>query len=151
MALARQPRSISYPDYKPKDDVALWLSGYVIQNVYGYKLTEMNKIQEEVIRLIAGKLSVGMVLDVYNWLDGTNKSDNKRLVEKHTEEFANPQSKRWFNASLTFNTCKKGQSLKDFMQDMKKDMNCYSYTPETIVSVTGGVVPNPEREHQGVR
>ena len=88
-ALTRQPRYISYPDYKTKDDFPLWLSGYwaKIRHGYGYKLTEDNKVKEEVVRSISGKLSVGGALDAYNRLTDAERSDYDLLIKRLTEEF----------------------------------------------------------------
>ena len=62
-ALTRQPRYISYPDYKTKDDFPLWLSGFwaKIRHGYGYKLTEDDKVKAEIVLSISGKLLVGGV------------------------------------------------------------------------------------------
>ena len=152
-ATAKQPRNISYPEYKTGDDFAHWLSGFVsrIRYTFGFKVDEKDKWEEEVVRSLCGKLAVGSPLDAYNRLSDDDKKSYKRLVARLTEEFADPRAKKRFNACSHYNTRKKGQSLKEFMQAIKRDMARYSFTPANIISVTGGVVPNPERETQGVR
>ena len=152
-AVAKQPRQVVYPEYKPEDDFTLWLTGYVarIRTTYGFKLDETAKVQEEVVRSISGKLSVGSALNAYNRLKDDDKNNYANLVERLTEEFTDPRAKKRFNACMHYNTRKKGQSLKDYMQAIIKDMDRYSYTPANVVSVAGGIIPNPERETQGVR
>ena len=152
-ATAKQPRNISYPEYKTGDDFAHWLSGFVsrIRYTFGFKVDEKDKWEEEVVRSLCGKLAVGSPLDAYNRLSDDDKKSYKRLVARLTEEFADPRAKKRFNACSHYNIRKKDQSLKEFMQAIKRDMDRYSYTPANIISVAGGVVPNPERETQGVR
>ena len=152
-AVAGQRHNIFYPEYKPEDDFVLWLSGYVarIQSAYGFKLEEKEKLEEEVVCSIAGKLSVGSALDAYNRLSYDDKIDYNMLVARLTEEFTDPRAKKKFNAQMHYNLRKKGQSLKDFMQDIKKDMGRYSYVQPTVLDEAGEIVPNPERETQGVR
>ena len=114
-AISAQRRHIIYPEYKPEDDFALWLSGYVarIQSAYGFKLDEKEKLDEEVVRSIAGKLSVGSALDAYNRLSYDEKIDYDTLIARLTEEFTDPRAKKKFNALMHYNLRKKGQSLKD--------------------------------------
>ena len=152
-AIAAQRRQIVYPDYRTEDDFSLWLSGYVarIQSAYGFKLEEKEKLEEEVVRSIAGKLSIGSALDAYNRLSYDDKIEYDTLVARLTEEFTDPRAKKKFNARMHYNLRKKGQSLKDFMQDIKKDMGRYSYVQPTVLDAAGEIVPNPERETQGVR
>ena len=152
-AIAAQRRHIVYPDYRTEDDFSLWLSGYVarIQSAYGFKLDEEEKLKEEVVLSIAGKLSVGSALDAYNRLSDVDKSSYDTLIARLTEEFTDPRAKKKFNALMHYNLRKKGQSLKDFMQDIKKDMGRYSYVQPTVLDEAGEIVPNPERETQGVR
>ena len=37
-AFRRQARNVIYPDFKPKEDFSLWLTGYKekVKNAYGY-------------------------------------------------------------------------------------------------------------------
>ena len=152
-AVAKQPRNVVYPEYKTDDDFPRWLSGYVsrVRATYGFKLDERVKLEEEVVRSISGKLAVGSALDTYNRLEAADKTSFQRLVTRLTEEFTDPRAKKKFNACMHYNIRKKNQPLKEYMQAIVKDMDRYSYTPATIVTVSGGVVPNPERETQGVR
>ena len=124
-ALERQPKDISYPDYKATEDFSLWLSGYVakIRDAHGFKVTEDDKVRAEVVRSISGKLSVGSALDAYNRLEDPDKTNYERLVAKLTEEFVDPAEKRRFNEDMSYNKRQKSQSLKKFMQEIKKDMN----------------------------
>ena len=151
-ALTRQPRYISYPDYKTKDDFPLWLSGFwaKIRHGYGYKLTEDDKVKAEIVRSISGKLSVGGALDAYNRLTDDERADYDSLIRRLTDEFTDNQEKRIFNETMDYNKRKKGQRLKEFMQEIKKDMNRYSGLPEKITR-GGAQIPNPELERQGVR
>ena len=151
--LAGQPRNISYPEYTTKEDFTLWLSGFVarVRSEYGFKLDENDKLEKEIIRSISGKLSVGSALDAYNRLSYDDKTDYDRLIARLTEEYTDPRAKKKFNARLHYNIRKKHQSLKDFMQDIIKDMGRYSYVQPTIIDATRNVIPNPERETQGVR
>ena len=144
---------IEYPDYSPSDDFALWLSGYEarVRSTFGFNPDEINRLRDEVIRSIPGKLSVGSALDAYNRLDDADKSDYDRLVSKLTEEFTDPRAKRRFNASQRYNVRQKNQTLKDFVETIKKDMNRYSHIPAKIYSANGDLIPNPERERDGVR
>lgn len=150
---AKQPRHILYPDYETNEDFTLWLSGYVarVQSAYGFKLEEKEKLEEEVVRSIAGKLAVGSALDAYNRLSFDEKSNYDMLISRLTEEFIDPRAKKKFNACLHYNVRQKRQFLKDFMQEVIKDMGRYSYVPATVLDATGDEIPNPERETQGVR
>ena len=151
-ALTRQPRFINYPDFETKDDFPLWLSGYwaKIRHGYGYKLTEDDKVKKEVVRSISGKLSVGGALDAYNRLTDAERADYDLLIKCLTEEFTDNQEKRIFNETMSYNKRKKDQKLKEFMQEIKKDVNRYSGLPEKITQ-GGAQVANPEVERQGVR
>ena len=144
---------IDYPDYSRSEDFTSWLTGYIsrIQCSVGFRVNETDKVRDEVVRSIPGKLAVGSALDAYNRLSDDVKQNYDQLVAKLTEEFTDPKAKRKFNARSDYNIRKKGQSLKDFAEDIKKDMARYSYLPATVYTATGSVVPNPEREQQGVR
>ena len=149
----QQPRYVSYADYKPTEDFTSWLTGYIsrIQYSHGYRVNEMHKVRDEVVRSLPGKLAIGPALDTYNRLSDAVKQDYNQLVAKLTEEFTDPRAKKRFNADTAYNVRKKGQTLKDFAETIKKDMNRYSYTPATVYAANGGTIPNPERERQGVR
>ena len=144
---------IEYPDYSPSDDFALWLSGYEarVKSTFGFNPDEINRLRDEVVCSIPGKLAVGSALDAYNRLDDADKTDYDRLVSKLTEEFTDPRAKRRFNASQKYNIRQKNQTLKDFTESIKKDMNRYSFIPARIYSANGDLIPNPEREQDGVR
>ena len=152
-AIRDQPKQVRYPDYRPTEDFTLWLSGYRarVMSAYGFKPTETTKIEDEIIRSISGKLAVGAALDAYDRLETDDKNSYAKLINKLTEEFLDPHEKRKFNADFGYNTRHKGQSIKEFMQEVKKDMTRYSRLPETVVMVGGGVTKNPAREAEGVR
>ena len=152
-ALNGQPMTISYPEYKPTDDFSQWLSGYEarVRNAYGFKLEENDKVQEEVVRSISGQLTVGTALDTYNRLDLDDKMAYAKLVRKLSEEFSDPQARKKFNSSTKFNVRKEGESLKDFMQAIKKDMARYSSLPDEVRTEQGQLKGNDEKERQGVR
>ena len=59
-------------------------------------------------------------------LTAAEKADYDTLVKRLTEEFTDNHERRLFNENMEYNKRKKGQKLKDFMQDIKKDMNRYS-------------------------
>ena len=73
------------------------------------------------------------------------------MVARLTEEFTDPRAKQRFIDNMNYNKRKKGQSVKEYMQDIKRDMKRYSDIPATIFRVNGGIVANPQREIQGVR
>ena len=152
-ALKAERPNVIYPEYKTDDDFSLWLSGYLakIRSTFGFEPNNTNKLEEEVVISISGKLAVGPALDTYNRLSIDDQRDYRRLVARLTEEFTDPRAKKRFNACMHYNIRKKGQSLKEFMQAIVKDMGRFSFTPATVVSAAGGIVPNPERETQGVR
>ena len=144
---------IDYPDYSRSEDFTSWLTGYIsrIQCSVGFRVNETDKVRDEVVRSIPGKLAVGSALDAYNRLSDDVKQNYDQLVAKLTEEFTDPKAKRKFNARSDYNIRKKGQSLKDFAEDIKKDMTRYSYSPAMVYTATGDSIPNPEREKEGVR
>ena len=153
-ALNRQARDIRYPDYKTSDDFLEWLSGYQakIQTAYNFDPIEENKIKEQVVKTISSKLTTGSALDAYNRLLPNEKTNYQTLVERLTEEFIDPHEKCKFNESIGYNVRKKGQSLKDFMQIVKRDISRYSDLPDEIFTRQGGAgSPNPEKVRQGVR
>ena len=144
---------IDYPDYSRSEDFTSWLTGYIsrIQCSVGFRVNETDKVRDEVVRSIPGKLAVGSALDAYNRLSDDVKQNYDQLVAKLTEEFTDPKAKRKFNARSDYNIRKKGQSLKDFAEDIKKDMTRYSYSPAMVYTAAGDSIPNPEREREGVR
>ena len=152
-ALAKQPRMIDYKEYETKDDFLQWLAGYraKIQDAYGFGPGEVEEINAQVARSISGMLSVGSALNAYNRLDPADKGDYDSLVSRLTEEFTDPHEKCRFNENICFNVRKKGQTLKDFMQEIKRDLSRYSDLPDTSYDSTGASHPNREKEKEGVR
>ena len=161
-ALKNKPKTIIFPDYDTTQDFTLWLKGFAarVRLNNGFKLDEETKVQDEIVRSIAGKLKIGTALDAYDRLTPDEKKDYKLLVQKLTEEFIDPHEKRKFNECHDYNKRKKGQTLKDFMQVIIGDMDRYSDLPNEILVSVPGVgnapatnrsIPNPEKEKQGVR
>ena len=87
---------VIYPEYEMENDFSLWLSGYIarVRSAFGFKLDETNKVKEEVVLSISGRLSVGPALNTYNLLCDDDKKNYERLVARLTEEFTDPQAKR---------------------------------------------------------
>ena len=143
---------IDYEEYHPSENFATWLSGYEarIRSNHGFRLDEPEKTKSEVVRTIDSKLSVGPALNAYNRLKVEDRDDYDRLVSRLMEEFTDPREKQRFNDSRRYNIRKKGQSLKDFMEEIKNDLKRYSDIPATILTVNGSI-PNPEREKDGIR
>ena len=151
--LGKQPRNINYPDYRTKDDFTTWLAGYArkIQFSFGFKNNEKNKVRDEVVRSISGKLTPGAALDAYERLTEAEQNNYDQLVRRLNEEYTDPRVKQRFNDHKDFNKRKKGQSLKEFAEVIKRDLKRYSDIPETIFTVTGGIVQNPAREKDGIK
>ena len=151
--LARQTKYVPHPDYKTTDDFTSWLKGYVVRvrNAHGFKMEEREELRREIVRSIPGKLSVGSALDAYERLSVADKQDYNRLVTRLTEEFTDPRAKKKFNDNMDYNKRKKGQTVKEYMQEIKNDMKRYSDLPPMVYQADGGIVANPERERQGVR
>ncbi len=151
-ALAKQPRTIDYPEYETTDDFSRWLAGYQakVQDAYGFDPGQVDEIKAQVVRSISSKLSVGSALDSYNRLEPTDKTDYGRLVSCLTEEFVDQHEKCRFNENISYNVRKRGQTLKDFMEEIKKDLGRYSDLPDTRYDSTGTPSPNPEKEKEGV-
>ena len=144
---------IDYPDYSPKKDFNTWLAGYEarVKSTFGFSVDEVDELRAEIVRSMPGKLAVGSALDAYYRLQEEDQMDYELLVAKLTVEFTDPRAKRRFNADMKYNIRKKKQSLKDFAEDIKKDIVRYSYLPETAYSAAGEAIPNRERERDGVR
>ena len=151
-AFRRQAKNVIYADYKPKEDFTLWLSGYreKIRNAFGLNTAQDAEVNAEVIRSISGKLQCGTALDTYNRLAQEVKVDYDLLIRKLTEEFIDPQDKRRFTEDFTYNKRKKGQSLKDYMQEIIKDQNRYSGMQDRI-QVGQDQVPNVAKIKDGIR
>ena len=152
-ALAKQPRMIDYPEYETTDNFSQWLAGYraKVQDAYGFDPNQVDEISAQVVRSIGSKLSVGSALDSYNRLEPTDKTEYGRLVSRLTEEFVDQHEKCRFNENISYNVRKRGQTLKDFMEEIKKDLSRYSDLPDTRYDSTGTPSPNPEKEKEGVR
>ena len=151
-AYRMQPKNVVYPDYKKKEDFPVWLQGYreKIRNAYGYTAAQDDAVNAEVVRSISGKLSSGGPLDAYNRLTGAVREEYERLIEALTEEFLNPQKKQRFLANFKFNTRKKGESLKDYMEEIIKDQNRYSGMPDYI-GTGNQKVENMTKVKDGIR
>ena len=152
-ALAKQPRAIDYPEYETTDDFLQWLAGYraKIQDAYGFSPGEVEKINAQVTRSIGSMLSVGSALNAYERLEPADKDDYNSLVSRLTEEFTDPHEKCRFNENICYNVRGKGQTLKDFMQEIKRDLSRYSDHPDMSYDSTGASHPNREKEKEGVR
>ena len=152
-AAAVRPK-ITYPDYKASDNFVSWLSGLSthVASAYGLQAAEdRDHLRTELLRLIPGKLALGEALDAYDRLTPEEKADYGTMVARLKEEFTDPRAEKRFNENTSYNKRKKGQTLKAFMQEIKRDMKRYSDTPATVYGAGGVVIANPEREKQGVR
>ena len=151
-AVRRNPKNVQYHDYKTKADFSLWLAGYreKIRNAFGFTSAQDVEVNAEVLRSISGRLETGTALDAYNCLPDTVKANYTQLVEHLTAEFIDPQKQRRFLEDYSYNKRSKGQSLKDFMQEIKKDQNQYSGLKDEI-EVGGVKVPNATKVHDGIR
>ena len=67
-------------------------------------MTENDKVREELVRSISGKLSVGSALVAYNRLFDVDKDDYEKLIAKLTEEFIDPAEKRKFKSGTSLST-----------------------------------------------
>ena len=152
-ALAKQPLTIDYPEYETTDNFSQWLAGYraKIQGAYGLDPGQVEEINAQVVKSIAGMLSVGSALNAYNCLDPADKVDYERLVSRLTEEYSDPHEKCRFNENIRFNIRRKGQTLKDFMEEIKRDLGRYSDLPDERYDSAGASHPNREKEKEGVR
>jgi len=150
--ISRSSKSIHYPDFKPKQDFTLWLAGYreKVRSAINLTAAQNDLLDAEIVRTISSKLESGTALDTYTRLTAAEKADYATMVGRLTEEFLDPQEKRKFVNSYGYNRRKKGQSLKEFMQEIIKDMGRYSNVPDRI-QVGGVDTPNPAKEADGVR
>ena len=89
------PYYIEYEDYEPPNNFATWLSGYEarVRCTFGFRLDEPEKVKDEVVRSIAGKLAVGPALNAYNRLNIEDTENYDRLVSRLMEEFTDPRNK----------------------------------------------------------
>ena len=150
-AVRCNPKNVQYHDYKTKADFSLWLAGYREKiNAFGFTSAQDVEVNAEVLRSISGRLETGTALDAYNCLPDTVKANYTQLVEHLTAEFIDPQKQRRFLEDYSYNKRSKGQSLKDFMQEIKKDQNQYSGMKDEI-EVGGVKVLNATKVHDGIR
>ena len=151
-AFRRQAQNVRYPDFKPKEDFSLWLSGYKekVRNAFGYTAAQEGDLQDKVVRSLSGNLQSGMALDAYNRLPAATRADFTLLSEALIEEFIDPQEKNQFLEDFAFNKRQKVQSLKDFMQGIIKDQGRYSRMRDTV-GVGAAAVPNQEKIRDGIR
>ena len=152
-ALKQQRRTVVHREYKTSEDFSEWLRSYRARcsDTHGFKKANEKELQAEILLSISGKLSSGAALNTYDRLTDNKKESYDLLVQRLTEEFSDPQAKRRFNAKLDFNTRKKGQSIKEFVEDIKRDVGRYSTLTSHVTSAVRGVVENPDRENDGVR
>ena len=151
-AMRRNAKNVIYADFKPKEDFSLWLAGYreKIRNAFGYDHTQNVEVNEEVVRSISGKLQCGTALDAYNSIPPADKVDYDRLVERLTGEFIDPQEQQRFLEDFAYNKRTKGQTLAEFMQQIKKDQNKYSGMKD-VITVGAAQVANTAKIHNGIR
>ena len=107
-------------------------------------------MNEEVVRSISGKLQCGTALDAYNSIPPADKVDYDRLVERLTGEFIDPQEQQRFLEDFAYNKRTKGQTLTEFMQQIKKDQNKYSGMKD-VITVGAAQVANTAKIHNGIR
>ena len=150
--LSRRHKPIIYADYIPKEDFTLWLSGFreKVRAAGDFSQAQNAEVDAEVVKQISSKLHHGTALDTYNRLTADEKDDYETMKSKLTAEFLDPQERRKFMDNFGYNKRKKGQSLKELMQEIIKDMGRYSDMPDTIRQ-NGVDIPNPAKEKEGVR
>ena len=154
-ALKERRQIVYHREYKTSEDFPTWLRSYIAKcrATYGLKRTpeDETKLKEEIIISIPGKLASGAALNTYERLEDAEQSDYDLLIKRLTEEFSDPQAKRRFNARLNYNTRKEGQSIKEFAEEIKIDMNRFSTLQVTVLNARRVEIPNPDREQQEVR
>ena len=154
-ALKERRQIVYHREYKISEDFPEWLRSYIAKcrSTHGLKRTpaDETKLKEEIIISISGKLASGAALNTYERLEDAEQSDYDLLIKRLTEEFSDPQAKRRFNARLNYNTRKEGQSIKEFAEEIKIDMNRFSTLQVTVLNARRVEIPNPDREHQEVR
>ena len=153
MANAYKRQNVVYPDYNPKKDFTLWLAGYreKSRNAHGFTHAQNDEVDAEVLKSISSKLECGTALDAYNGLPAAAKGDYNQMVKLLTEEFMDPQERQRFLSDFSYNKRKKGQSLKDFVQDIKKSQNKYSGMPDTYQGPNNTNVVNKAKIADGIR
>ena len=152
LADAYKRKSITYPDFKPTMDFVMWVNGYKekIRIAFGLTTTQNDEVQAEVVRSISGRLQTGQALDAYHRLTQTEKDNYDQLIKKLTEEFIDPQEKQKFLEDFEYTKRRKGQSIKDFIQDIKKDMGKYSDMPDYHMNGQTRV-ENAAKVREGIR
>ena len=154
-ALKERRLTVHHREYKTSEDFPTWLRSYIAKcrETYGLKRTpeDETKLKEEIIISIPGKLASGAALNTYERLEDAEQSHYDLLIKRLTEEFSDPQAKRRFNARLNYNTRKEGQSIKEFAEEIKIDMNRYSTLQVTVLNAGRVEIPNPDREQEEVR
>ena len=153
MASAYKRQNVVYPDYNPKKDFTSWLAGYreKSRNAHGLTHAQNDEVDAEVLKSISSKLECGTALDAYNGLPAAAKGDYNQMVKLLTEEFMDPQERQRFLSDFSYNKRKKGQSLKDFVQDIKKSQNKYSGMPDTYQGPNNTNVVNKAKIADGIR
>ena len=73
------------------------------------------------------------------------------MVKLLTEEFLDPKEKQRFLEDFSYNKRKKGQSLRDFVQDIRKSQNKYSGMPDTFPGPNNTKVVNKAKVADGIR
>jgi len=151
-AFRRQARNIQYADFKTTEDFSIWLAGYreKIRNAFGLNREQDDQVDAEVLRSISGKLHSGTALDTYNRLPAAIKGNYAQLVERLTAEFIDPQEQQRFLEDYSYDKRQKGQSLKDFMQQIIKNQNKYAGMNDEI-GVGADRVKNVTKIHDGIR
>ena len=124
-------------------DFGVWINGLreKIRYAFGFTHDQTDEVDAEIVRSISGRLQVGTALDAYHRLTDAEKENYFSIVLKLTEEFTDPQEKQRFQEDFEYTKRKKGQSLKDFAQEGKKDLNRYSDMPDHF-NVGQGKVEN---------
>ena len=153
MASAYKRQNVVYPDYNPKKDFTSWLAGYreKSRNAHGLTHAQNAEVDAEVMKSISSKLECGTALDAYNGLPAAAKGDYDQMVKLLTEEFTDPQEKQRFLEDFSYNKRKKGQSLRDFVQDIRKSQNKYSGMPDTFPGPNNTKVVNKAKVADGIR
>ena len=150
---AANNNDVVYPDYEPTQDFPCWITGYFakVRDVHGYKLEEEEKVKEEVVHSIAGKLTVGSALDAYSRLTAAERNNYNMMVARLTDEFTDPLKRLNFRRKSDYNKRKKGQKLHDFIEEIKWDVTRYSGLQNKITQDDGTEAENPKKEREGVR
>ena len=151
-AFSRQAKSVRYDDYKPSEDFTLWLNGFreKIRNEYGFNATQDAEVNAEILRSISSKLTRGTALNAYNRLTADVKGDYTQLIDALTKEFTDPQEKTRFQECFGYNVRRKGQSIKDFAEDIKLSQDKYSDMKDTI-TIGNQSTPNTAKIRDGIR